>query len=51
MTEHDTERFRGFADNPYQHNMHTLAWISLWLIIVIGVAAGVFGVIWGMTNG
>lgn len=44
------EQFSGFSENGYQHNMHTLAWISLWLIIGIGVAFGIFGFIHGLTN-
>lgn len=44
------EQFAGFSDNHYQHLMHTLAMVSLWLIIGLGVAAGVFGFIWGQTH-
>lgn len=50
MSEFDAEKFRGYSDNHYQHDMHTLAWISLWLIIVLGVGAGIFGFVWGMTH-
>jgi hypothetical protein len=48
MSEYDAERFQGFSENPYQHNMHTLAWISLWLIVGIGVAVGVIGFLSGL---
>jgi hypothetical protein len=48
MNGSDVEQFQGFSDNPYQHDMHTLAWISLWLIIILGVGAGVFGFFWGL---
>lgn len=44
------EQFAGFSDNHYQHDMHTLAWASLALIIVLGVAAGIFGFVWGLTH-
>ncbi|HWI42823.1 MAG TPA: hypothetical protein VNS81_04350 [Nocardioides sp.] len=50
MSEFDADQFQGYSDNHYQHDMHTLAWISLWLIIVLGVAAGIFGFVWGMTH-
>jgi hypothetical protein len=51
-TDPETEPFHfpGVYENRYQHNMHTLAWISLWLIIGIGVAFGVFGFIHGLTD-
>lgn len=48
MTEIEAEHFQGFSENPYQHTMHTLAWISLWLIIILGVGFGVFGIVWGL---
>ena len=51
MSDTDMEQFQGFSDNRYQHTMHTLAWITLWLIIISGVGAGIFGIIWGMSNG
>lgn len=52
MSNTDTEHrdFPGFAENRYQHGMHTLAWISLWLIIGVGVAFGIFGFIRGISN-
>jgi hypothetical protein len=50
MSEMNGEHFNGFDHNEYQHGMHTLANISLWSIIIIGVAAGVFGFIWGLTH-
>ena len=50
MSDVDAEQFRGFAENRYQHTMHKLAWISLWLIIVFGVGAGVFGFLWGLRD-
>ncbi|NYI47492.1 hypothetical protein BJ993_004572 [Nocardioides aromaticivorans] len=50
MSDVNVEQFQGFSENHYQHGMHTLAWISLWTIIVLGVGAGVFGFIWGVTH-
>lgn len=50
MTEISNDQFNGFEENHYQHHMHLLATISLWLIIILGVAAGVFGFIWGITH-
>lgn len=50
MSEISSEEFNGFDDNYYQHGMHTLATISLWSIIVLGVACGVFGFVWGLTR-
>ncbi len=46
----DTEHFhfRGYPENRYQHGMHTLAWISLWLIVGIGVAFGLYGFVVGL---
>jgi hypothetical protein len=44
------EQFAGFSDNAYQHLMHSLANITLWSIIIIGVAAGIFGFVWGQTH-
>ena len=46
----DSEHFPGFEHNNYQHNMHSLATISLWSIVIIGVACGVFGFVWGLTH-
>ena len=51
MSEIDVEQFQGFSENHYQHGMHTLAWITLWLIILSGVGAGIFGMIWGISQG
>jgi len=42
--------FPGFEHNSYQHNMHTLAMVSLWLIIIAGVGAGIFGFFWGLAH-
>ena len=39
MSNVNAEQFEGFSENHYQHGMHTLAWISLWTIIVLGVGA------------
>ena len=44
----DTDKFLGYSENGYQHTMHTYAWISLWLIVGIGVAFGIFGFIVGL---
>jgi len=44
------EQFSGFSNNGYQHLMHTLAWGSLVLIILLGVGAGIFGFVWGLTH-
>ncbi|WGL53529.1 hypothetical protein P5P86_06765 [Nocardioides sp. BP30] len=44
------QHFGGFEHNAYQSNMHTLAMISLWLIIVAGVACGIFGFFWGLSH-
>lgn len=46
----DTEQFPGFQHNRYQERMHTLSHVSLWTIIILGVAAGIFGFIWGLTH-
>jgi flagellar biosynthesis/type III secretory pathway M-ring protein FliF/YscJ len=51
MSDTDAENFQGFSENRYQHTMHTLAWVSLWLIVLIGVAFGLFGLIWGIAEG
>ncbi len=50
MSDTNTEDFEGYSESSYQHTMHTYAWISLWLIIGIGVAFGIFGFIHGLTN-
>jgi hypothetical protein len=50
MSDVNTEQFPGFAENHYQHGMHSLAWVSLWLIVGLGVACGVFGFFWGLTQ-
>ncbi|WP_408895435.1 hypothetical protein ACJ5H2_11060 [Nocardioides sp. R1-1] len=50
MSDVNAEQFRGFSENHYQHGMHSLAWISLWLIVGLGVAAGVFGFFWGLSS-
>jgi len=50
MSEITSDEFQGFEDNHYQHTMHTLATVSLWLIIVLGVACGIFGFVWGLTH-
>jgi hypothetical protein len=50
MPESNDGHFPGFEHNDYQHNMHTLATITLWTIVIIGVAAGIFGFIWGKTH-
>ena len=51
MSHTDTQHrdFQGYSENRYQHNMHTLAWISLWLIVGIGVAAGIYGLVVGLS--
>ena len=48
MSDTDTERFSGYSENSYQHTMHTYAWISLWLIVGIGVAFGIYGFVVGL---
>lgn len=50
MTESGSEQFAGFEHNKYQNGMHGWSYISLWTIIVLGVAAGIFGFIWGLTH-
>ncbi len=50
MTESGTEQFAGFDHNTYQNSMHGWAYISLWTIIILGVAAGVFGFFWGLAH-
>jgi hypothetical protein len=47
LTGLNDEEFVGFEHNAYQENMHLLATVSLWLIIVAGVACGLFGFFWG----
>lgn len=44
------EEFAGFEHNAYQENMHLLAMVSLWLIIIAGVACGIFGFFWGLAH-
>jgi hypothetical protein len=44
------EEFVGFEHNAYPENMHLLATVSLWLIIVAGVACGLFGFFWGLAH-
>lgn len=50
MSDINNEQFRGYSENHYQHGMHSLAWITLWLIIVLGVGAGLFGFFWGLSQ-
>jgi hypothetical protein len=50
MTDISNDEFNGFDENAYQHQMHTLANISLWTIIILGVACGLFGFVWGLTH-
>jgi hypothetical protein len=50
MSHIRADEFHGFVDNRYQHNMHTLAWIALAVIIVIGVGAGIFGFVWALVD-
>ena len=50
MSDVNTERFQGYSKNHYQHGMHTLAWISLWLIVGLGVACGILGFVLGISN-
>ena len=51
MTDISNEQhFGGFEHNSYQEKMHTLAMVSLWLIIIAGVGAGIFGFVWGITH-
>ncbi|MBO0843067.1 MAG: hypothetical protein J2O46_07765 [Nocardioides sp.] len=40
--------FNGYSHNDYQSSMHKLAHISLWLIVIIGVATGIFGFVYGL---
>jgi hypothetical protein len=46
----DSHHFPGFEHNSYQSRMHTLSHISLWTIIILGVACGIFGFVWGITH-
>jgi hypothetical protein len=48
MADINDDVFVGYEHNDYQSNMHSLAMISLWLIIVAGVACGAFGFFWGL---
>ncbi|MFD1248575.1 hypothetical protein ACFQ3F_12320 [Nocardioides ginsengisoli] len=50
MSEINADQFPGFSENHYQHGMHSLAWISLWVIVGLGVAAGIFGFVWGVSH-
>lgn len=50
MTDINDDVFVGYEHNDYQNNMHSLATISLWLIIVAGVACGAFGFFWGLAH-
>ncbi len=50
MSDVNAEHFPGFSENHYQHGMHSLAWISLWLIVGLGVLCGIFGFIWGLNH-
>ena len=46
----DDHVFTGYEHNTYQTTMHSLANASLWIIIVLGVACGVFGFVWGLAH-
>ena len=48
MSDTDTDKFTGYSEIRYQHTMHTYAWVSLWLIVGIGVAFGIYGFIVGL---
>jgi len=48
MSDANAEKFEGYSENHYQHHLHTLAWISLWLIVGVGVAFGVYGFVVGL---
>ncbi len=50
MSHVGPDEFHGFEDDGYQHGMHTLAWASLLLIVVLGVGFGIFGFIWALTH-
>jgi hypothetical protein len=50
MADINGEQFNGFEHNHYQEGMHVLSNVSLWLIVVIGVAFGIFGAIWGLAH-
>ena len=43
-----TPRSSRELENNYQHTMHTYAWISLWLIVGVGVAFGIYGFVVGL---
>ena len=48
MADLNDDDFVGYDHNDYQSTMHSLAIISLWLIIVSGVACGAYGFFWGL---
>jgi len=48
MSDTETEKFPGYSENRYQHTMHTYAWISLLLIVGVGVAFGIYGLVRGL---
>jgi hypothetical protein len=48
MSDLNAEKFDGYSETRYQHSMHTEAWVSLLLIILVGVAFGIFGFIVGL---
>ncbi|MCA1984185.1 MAG: hypothetical protein ACXVDH_07010 [Nocardioides sp.] len=50
MSDVSGEQFNGFEHNSYQESMHGLAMWSLWIIIIAGVAAGLFGFFYGLAN-
>lgn len=50
MSDVNAEQFQGFSENHYQHGMHSLAWISLWLIVGGGVACGILGFFLGING-
>jgi len=48
MADFNSDGFSGFEHNKYQAGMHVLSYVSLWLIVGIGVAFGIFGIFWGL---
>ncbi|MFT4083036.1 MAG: hypothetical protein QM638_10655 [Nocardioides sp.] len=50
MSSTQSDTFDGYEHNPYQHTMHTAATVTLWTIVVLGVACGIFGFIWGLAH-
>ncbi len=50
MSDVNGDQFNGFDHNRYQNTMHTLSNLSLWTIVIVGVAFGIFGVIWGLSH-